>query len=143
MSTFIPVNLDEVQEQHAAPQGIYHLQITDAKEGQTGPNSQTPGAPQLIFTIGFADPDVDAPTIRHYVSLPHEGDDATKQANKLRMLKRFLVAFNIPYSSDGIDSEAICFEAIGKDADIEVLQGDPDASGNVYNRLNLPKLPRQ
>src|SRR5690606_40880560 len=94
--TFVPVAFDEAVEATAAPSGKYELQITGAEVKQTGPNSANPGRDQLVFTIGFVDQSVNAPNIRHFGSLPHPDDEATKSRNKALMLKRFLVAFDIP-----------------------------------------------
>lgn len=142
--TFIPVNFEEAQEANAAPVGRYDLQITGAEVKQTGPNSANPGRDMLQFVIGFTDPDVNSFPMRHYVSLPHPDDEPSKARNKALMLKRFLVAFDVPFESNGIDLEAICFEAIGKTANqIEVTQDTGQDGTTVYNRLVLPRLPRE
>lgn len=142
--SFINVDFNSAVEAQPAPEGRYSLQITDGKVVQTGPNSANPGRDMLQFTIGFTDPEVNAPTIRHFVSLPHSDDEPQKARNKALMLKRFLVAFDIPFESNGIDLDAITFEAIGKEAhDIHVTQDTGQDGVSVYNRINLPRLPRE
>ncbi len=141
--TFVPIAFDEAKEATAAPAGVYELQIVAADVKQTGPNSANPGRDQLVFTIGFVDQSLNASNIRHFGALPHPDDDPTKARNKALMLKRFLVAFDIPFDSNGIDLDAICFEAVGKIAEIEVGQDTGQDGVTVYNRLNLPRLPRQ
>lgn len=142
--TFIPVNFDEAVEATAAPVGRYDLQITAAEVKQTGAQSQNPGRDQLVFTVGFQDTSLNAPNIRHFVSLPHPDDEADKARFKALNLKRFLVAFDVPFESNGIDTDSICFEAIGHTASNMEVQQDIGQDGtSVYNRLNLPRLPRE
>ncbi len=142
--TFIPVNFDEAVEATAAPVGRYDLQIVAAEVKPTGAASANPGRDQLVFQVGFMDTELNAPNIRHYVSLPHPDDDATKARNKALMLKRFLVAFDVPFESNGIDTESICFETIGHTAsNVEVGQDIGQDGTSVYNRINLPRLPRE
>lgn len=135
--TFIPANFDEAQEAKPAPAGRYNLQIIKMEEKQTGPNSKRPGSPMLVATIGFPDtPNV--PNVTQFVTLPGEFDD--NPAYKTLLLKRFLEAFRIPYDRDGIDTDKICMEAVGCTANLEVSLSEPDANGNVYNRINIPRL---
>lgn len=142
--SFVDIDFDSAKEAAAAPAGRYDLQILAADVKQTGPNSNNPGRDQLVFQIGFVDQELNAAPFRHFVSLPHPDDEGTKGRTKALMLKRLLVAFDIPFESNGIDLEAICFEAIGKTAsDIEVLQDTGQDGVTVYNRMNLPRLPRE
>lgn len=142
--TFIPVNFDDAVEASAAPVGRYDLQIVAAEVKQTGAQSQNPGRDQLVFSVGFVDTELNAPNIRHFVSLPHPDDEADKARFKALNLKRFLVAFDVPFESNGIDTESICFEAIGHTANnIEVGQDIGQDGTSVYNRINLPRLPRE
>lgn len=137
--SFININFDDAQEASPAPAGRYNLQITDAKEVQTGPNSRRPGSPQLRFSIGFPD-EPNTPNITEFRSLPNEDDDAQSANFKALLLKRFLTHFNIPFDSTGIDTERVCMEAVGCTATTEVTLTEPDASGNVYNRMVIPRL---
>jgi hypothetical protein len=136
---FIPVNFDDAQEAKPVPNGRYQLQITDAKEVQSGPNSKRPGSPQLRFSIGFPD-EPNTPNITEFRSLPHEDDDASSANFKALLLKRFLVHFGIPFDSTGIDTERLCMEAVGASAMTEVKLDEPDNQGNVYNRMVIPRL---
>lgn len=135
---FLAINLDETVEQKAAPKGSYELQITGAQNTTTGENSKHPGAPMIKATLGFTDLDVNAPVVTHYITLPYEGDD--NATFKLLMLKRFLSAFGIPYSKEGIDTEALAFDMIGKTGTIEVDLTEPNENGDVFNRLKIPRL---
>lgn len=136
------LNFDDVVEQKPLPKGRYPTQITAGELKETGPNSKNPGRPILQFTVGFTGPSKEeqvAPTVRHFVSLPHPDDEQKSYDFKLLMLKRFLVAFNIPFSNN-FDPEETAFAAIGQTADLEVDLTEPDENGNVYNRLVFPKL---
>lgn len=136
--TFIPVNLDETVEQKPVVKGKYELMITGSKLTETGENSKHPGAPMFKVTLGFTDPDIQAPVINHFITLPYEGDD---NANfKLLMLKRFLVAFNIPYSNEGIDPEALAVEMVGHTATLDVGQSEPNENGDIYNNIQIPRI---
>lgn len=139
--TFIPVNLDDVQEAKPAAGGTYSLRIVKCDVVKTGPNAKIPGADQFKVSIGFED-EPNTPNITHYVSLPHEQDD-DGGAFKALLLKRFLTLFNIPYGADGIDTEQLAMEMVGAAANCEVTQTEPDDNGNVYNRIKVPRLPNE
>lgn len=135
---FINANMDEVQEQKAAPNGNYELQITGAQNTVTGEKSKNPGAPMIKVTLGFTDPEVNAPVITHYITLPFEGDD--NAAFKLLLLKRFMSAFGLAWSSEGIDTEALAFDMVGRTAILEVGQTEPNDSGDIFNNIKVPRL---
>lgn len=135
---FIPMNLDEAVEQKPVPKGKYELQITAAKLTETGENSKHPGAPMLKVTLGFTDTSIMAPNITHYITFPYEGDD---NANfKKLMLKRFLVAFKIPYSSEGVDIENLATEMVGATATLDVGLGTPNENGDIFNNVQIPRI---
>ncbi len=136
--TFIPANLDDAVEQKPAAKGSYDLQITGAKFQETGENSKHPGAPMIRVNLAFEDLELNAPGITHFITLPYEGDD---NANfKLLMLKRFLVAFKIPYSNEGIDTDALITEMPGHSAKLDVSLTEPNDNGDIYNRVQIPRL---
>lgn len=137
--TFVPVNFDEAQEAKPASAGSYQLQITAAEETVTGPNSKHPGSPQLKVTLGFED-QANTPNITQFLSLPNEHDDGNQANFKALLLKRFLTHFKVPFAANGIDTDAICMEMIGASARTEVTLTEPDDSGNVYNRVKIPRL---
>lgn len=125
----IPLNLNDVQESRPVPQGKYNLVIASAEEAKA-----KSGADMIKVSLGIEGHD-DAPNVSHFISLP-DGSDATKDNFKGLMLKRFLVAFNIPFSDDGFDVDGFA----GSTASCDLTMSEPDDSGNVYNRLQLPKL---
>ena|SRR6478736_9650556 len=135
--TFVPANFDDAQEARPAKPGKYALQITKAEEVLTGPNSKHPGMPQLRVTLGFQN-EPNTPDVTQFISLPHEFDE--NPTFKTLLLKRFLEHFKIPYDRNGIDTEKVCMEAVGCSAVTEVGLSEPDANGNVYNRVVIPRL---
>jgi hypothetical protein len=122
-----------VQEKRPVPGGTYNLTIENAEEHV----SKESGKPSIKVTIGIEGHD-DAPKVLHYASLPAEGDEPEKITNKMLMLKRFLVAFSIPYEDTGFNIE----DFFGAKASAPLTLTDPseDPNGNIYNRLNLPRL---
>jgi len=135
---FIPVNLDETVEQKPVPKGKYSLMITGAKVTETGEKSKHPGAPMIRVTLGFTDQEINAPVITHFITFEYEGDD---NANfKRLLLKRFLKAFNIPYSSEGIDIEALAVEMIGHTAELDVGLAEPNEEGDIFNNIQVPRI---
>lgn len=136
---YINVNLDDAAESQPAAQGSYNLQITDAVEMATGPNSKSPGSPMLRVSLGFVD-EVNTPNISQFIMLPKEDDEPDALQMKMLNLRRFLTLFAIPYDSAGIDTEKLCLEMPGHAANCEVTLSEPDANGNVYNRLKVPRI---
>lgn len=137
--TFIPVNFDDAVEPQPAAAGRYNLQITAAEVAKTGVNSKRPGSPQFRVTIGFPD-NPNVPNVTQFLSLPHEEDEPGSANFKALLLKRFLTLFNIPFDSNGIDTEKMAMDMVGATANAEVQLSEPDDNGNVYNRLVVPRI---
>jgi hypothetical protein len=137
--TFIPVNLEEAEEQKPAPAGRYPLQITGCVEAKTGPNSKNPGSPQFKVSLGFTD-QPNTPNITHYISLPGEGDEQDSMRFKMLLLRRFLTLFNVPYDPAGIDTERMAMDMVGATADVDVTLSEPTENGDVFNRIVVPKI---
>lgn len=129
----IPLNLSDIQESRPVSNGRYDLIIATAEEGKS-----KNGADQLKVSIGIQGEDK-APNLTHFISLPGGGDDAQKANFKMLLLKRFLHAFKIPYDSDGFNVE----DFVGSTASCDLTLSEPDDSGNIYNRLQLPRLPSE
>jgi hypothetical protein len=126
----IVVNLADpsVAEPKPVPVGMYDLEITSAE----ATNSQK-GAPQVEVHIGIIGHE-DAPIVRHYISLPKEGEEPGKTKTKLLFGKRFCALFKIPYDETGFDTD----DFQGSKARCELTTEERD--GNTYNKLNLPRL---
>ncbi len=138
MSEFIPINFDDAVETLPVAGGRYRTQITGCEITKTGERSKVPGSPQLKVTVGLPD-HPNAMNVMHFVGIPN-GQEEDGGKFKALLLKRFLEAYHIPYDNNGINLEQISMEAVGREADLEIQQTAPDAEGNVYNRLILPKL---
>lgn len=126
----IPINLNDVQESKPVPAGRYTLTIASAEEAKSHS-----GKPQIKVSIGISGHD-GSPNVSHYVSLPSGDDDQQKANAKALFLKRFLALFKIPYDASGFSVD----DFPGATADAELSLSEPDDNGNVYNRLQLPRL---
>ena len=130
----IPIDVGAAQESKPVPNGVYDLQITEANDGKS-----KAGNPQLSISIGIVGHE-DAPNLRHFVSFPVPGEEASKTSYKTLLLKRFLTAFGQPIPNS-IDTEKLAMSLVGAKAKLEVTLSEPDVeSGNVYNRLMVPRL---
>lgn len=87
------VNLDEIPEQRAVPEGEYQLLLVDAEVKQQKPEKGTGRFIQATIEI------VDAPDsklVNHIMMLPQEGDNERKRNNRLRNIGDFFRTFGIP-----------------------------------------------
>jgi len=132
---FIPVDVGSVQEAKPVTQGMYDLVITTCEETVTRESKK----PQFRISLGI-EGHTEAPNVSHFMSIPAEGDDAGKTSFKVLLIKRFCTLFGVPMRADGIDTAALAMEMVGKRARAEVTLSEPDDNGNVYNRLNIPKM---
>lgn len=128
---FINLDLGNVKESKSVPAGRYRLQIANFEETE----SREKKTPQLKFTINIEGHE-DAMPVNHYIPLPAKGDEQKSASFKALLLKRFLVLFNIPHDDTGFNPD----DAIGASADAELQLGEPNASGDTYNSLVVPKL---
>lgn len=126
----IPLNLNDVSEPKPVPNGRYALTVASAEQGvsKTGNN-------QIRVSLGI-EGHIDAPNVTHYISIPGQNDEPSKANFKLLMLKRFLTHFKIPFDDNGFEVDKF----LGARAECELTLSEPDDSGNVYNRLMLPKM---
>jgi hypothetical protein len=126
----IIVNLADpsVSEPKPVPDSMYDLEIVSAES-----TSSQGGSPQVEVHIGILGHE-DAPNVRHYISLPKEGDDAGKRGTKLLFAKRFCSLFKIPYDETGFDTD----DFTGSKARAELTT--EERNGNTYNKLILPRL---
>lgn len=148
MSTLANVNFDEAIEPQPLPKGKYPVQITAAEEKVTGAQSKNPGSPMIVVTAGFTGTSIEeqnAPTVRHYVSLPSENDEPKSANFKVLLLKRFMHAFGlaIPQGNTSIDIEQLCFDLVGREASLEVNLSEPNDTGDVYNSFVIPRIPNE
>jgi hypothetical protein len=145
--TTLNVNFDDAIEPQPLPKGKYPVQITAAEEKASGQNSKNPGSPMIVVTAGFTGPspeEQNAPTVRHFISLPHDNDEAKSANFKVLLLKRFMHAFGLQASGNAdIDVEQLCFDLVGREATLEVSLSEPNETGDVYNGLVIPRIPNE
>ena len=129
---FINMNLGAVTEPKPVASGRYGLTIATAKYREEKPD--------IELSIGI-DGHIEAPNIRHWISLPKKDDEPSKAQFKQLMLKRFLKMFGIPYDeAQGFNTDDF---AGAHCASAQVKLGEPNDSGNVYNELALDKMPNE
>ena len=125
---FITINLSNTAEPKPVAPGRYNLIISEAKFRDAKKD--------IEVSLGI-DGHLDAPNIRHFISLPKPDDDAGKVAFKQLMLKRFLEQFKIPFH----DTEGFNIEDFnGQQASVQLNLSEPDDNGAVYNRMQFDKL---
>jgi len=132
---FIPMDLNETQESRPVPSGKYDVVIATCEETKT----KAEGRPQFKMSLAIEGQPT-APNCTHYASIPSEGDDPDKAKFKALLLKRLMALFGVPIDPKGIDTEKLAMAFVGKRASAELSMTEPDDSGNVYNRLMVPRL---
>lgn len=131
--SFIQLNLTDTQEAKIAPKGRYKLRIVGVEERSK--DNEVSGRTVQIEFVEYPD----YQNIRHILSFPLRNDEDSKTKTKMRMLRRFLEAFRIPYDANGFQDE----DFYGREASIEVDLDSYKADGGqdtTVNRLVLPKL---
>ena len=130
---FINVNLNDAIESNPVKAGRYDVTITGIPEEVLTRETKKP---QLVVSLAI-EGNPNAPELRHYLSLPQADDEPKKFEFKVLLLRRFADAFNIPFTAEGINLE----DFPGQTArGIEIQLSEPDANGNVYNRLVVPRM---
>ena len=127
----IPLDVGGVQESKPVPGGRYGLTIASAEQVETRETKK----PQIKVSLGIDGHD-EAPNVTHYIGLPAPGDDPDKAKFKQLLVARFLALFKIPNDSSGFDLD----DFPGQTATAELTLSEPDDSGNIYNRLTVPRL---
>lgn len=135
---FINMDVGGVQEPKPVPAGRYPLLISEAKFNDAKVKDGEKKGANVEVSIGI-EGHLDAPNIRHFISLPKADDKPETVHFKKLMLKRFLTQFGIPFNpTEGFNVE----DFAGCAAEGELTLSEPDAeTGAIYNRLKLDKLP--
>lgn len=131
MTGFVNLNLGDVKENKAVPAGRYRLIIASYELGE----SREKKTPQYKWTLNIEGHD-EAMPVNHFTGLPSGKDEPKTAQFKALLMKRFLVLFKIPHTDEGFNPD----DAIGCSADAELQLGEPNAAGDVYNQLVVPKL---
>lgn len=95
MGVLNDLDLENVPEESAVPEGEYELRIVDAKDHV----SKTSGKPSInvVFVI---DSEPNSQLIYHYMSLPTPDDDDRSSNSKKRRIKDFLTVFGLSPQSE-------------------------------------------
>lgn len=94
----LPEDFDDIEEDQPVPENEYEVRIKSAELKKAGPNSKMPGNPMIAMIIDIPS-HPDAPGIFENISYPYEGCHKFLK----QQLKRFVQAFQVPISSEGID----------------------------------------
>lgn len=132
---FIPINLNEAKELRPVPNAKYDLVITGCDQTETREKK----TPQFKIAIAIEGQDT-APNVNHFLGIPSDKDEAGAMSFKILLMKRFLTLFGVPIDPKGFDTDALAMEMVGARAKAELTLTEPDDNGNVYNRLEVPKL---
>lgn len=130
--SFIKMNLNDVREPVCAPEGEYELVVENVKEYEHEQNKNT------VIRLGLTIMGVDGEfqPVYHYLSMPGPSDDDDKVKNKMRMLKRFLVAAGISFEDDGFNSE----DLYGARITCKLTVEHNEETNMDNNRLVLPRF---
>lgn len=128
--SLLALNLDEAVESKPVKAGKYDLECVTMEE-----KDSKSGKPQIVLSVAIIG-HIDAPNVTHYISLPAPGDDEGKVKFKVLLLKRTAALFGVKWSANGVETE----EFIGAKCSAELELTEPDDSGNIYNRIKVPRL---
>lgn len=131
--SFIPLDLTGAVESKPVPAGRYDLVITGIPEEV---KTKEKGKPQLAVSIAINGHDT-APNVRHYLGLPAPDDEPKSRDFKILLLRRFCELFAIPFTAQGFDLNDF---AGASASSVEVSLSEPTDSGDVYNRLVIPRM---
>ena len=132
--TFVPIKLDDVQESQPVEEGEYDLQIVKAEVGES-----KKGNTMITVALRVLD-EPNASLVNHWIVPPKASDSPERQSLGRLDIARFCYAFGIPYdaSQGGFDTE----DFHGKTARVFLKKEVNEQDGNEYNRVRLPKLPK-
>lgn len=92
--SMLDLNLNDVEDLHAVPDGEYLLTLIEAI---VAPSKA--GNDQIVATLRLEN-DVNSKDIKIYMGLPTPEDDEKVVANKKRRIKKFYDRFKIDYSAE-------------------------------------------
>jgi hypothetical protein len=137
---FIEQAIADAVEGKLLPEGEYDLRISQAeiKDSKKGG-----GKENIQVVIEFQD-EPDAEPIFHYIPLVHPDDEDKTKRFKLRMARRFLAVFGIPFEENGFNTDDFP-GAVGNCMVIqqERTEGDGEhrrGTGEFSHALRLPKF---
>lgn len=131
---FISVALNDAKEPEAVPEGPYDLRIVKHSDEP----SKKSGNPMTTVYIKIEDAAYpNASLVRHWLVPPANDTPADQRMMRTLDIKRFLTAFGVPMQGEGFDSDDLDGATASQ---IMLTQEEDEESGNVYNRIRLPRL---
>lgn len=128
-------NLNDIPEEAPVTEGDYDLAIFAVNEGVAKSGRATVKA-----SIRIEDPNFpNAQPMLHVLTIPSEDDWENDEDLAKRMTRsnlRFLALFGIAHTDEGWDTDD--FEGANCRAHLSLT--DEDESGNIYNRIRLPRM---
>lgn len=131
---FINVALNDAKEPEAVPEGPYDLRIV-SHNNEPSKKSGNPMTTCFIKIEDAAHPN--AALVRHWLVPPTNDTPADQRQMRTLDIKRFLTAFDVPMEGEGFNSDDLDGATASQ---IMLTQEEDDETGNVYNRLRLPRL---
>lgn len=131
--SFIEIPLEGTMEEQTVPENTYSVRVESADEKT---NNET-GRFSIMCIIRVEDPPEDNPnpaTIFHFLNIPNNGDEKKAVDFMMLEIKRFLVAFDVPFEGNGFNPEDIP----GSTAELLVTEGEYE--GQPKNELRLPAI---
>lgn len=132
---FVKVALD-AQEPEVAPDGEYDLRIVKAEIKASGPGAKIPGEPYVNVMVLIEEPGAEYKPVWHTLMVPTNKTEEKNVNNYKLNIQRFLACFNIRGDADGFDTD----DFPGSTGRCNVVQATNDQSGELENKLRLPRL---
>lgn len=131
-----PDDFQQELEDRLVPEGEYELRIVKADFGasKSGENNVA----SILCSVQGPEGDNASP-IGHWIVWPNKDADARANRQRTRDIKRFLTVFGWPLDQ-GFDPEANIADLQGAEGKCFVRQEKNKDTGEVYNRLRLPRL---
>ncbi len=123
-------NLENVSELETAPEGTYDLLVSKVEEKE-----DKNGKAYLMFTLEFMD-HPEYYSIRHFMFLPSEEDDARRRQSTMVNIKRFLTMAGLGVTNNFDPQELLGCTL----SNAMVTQTEPNDQGQVFNNLVLRKF---
>lgn len=132
--SFLDLNLADVKELVALPEGEYELRLNKAEmRTVSNTNSSYYGAQFLLLSFDVPG-EADSKGISHTLFLPRDQDDDKQKNNRLRSIKNFCDAFGVDYSQ-GIDIEELNTSAATGWAMLKVEEDEEYGEQNRIRRF--------
>jgi hypothetical protein len=134
---FIQQAIADARESNLVPEAEYDLRIADYEEK----DSKKSGKPMISVMIEILNQGEDVEPIFHNISLVTDEDEPKTAKFKLRMQRRFLNVFNIPFEDNGFNTDDFA-NAEGRCLVVQQEREDRNGNptGDFQHALRLPKF---